>query len=261
MHRIVSLFFPLAALATLLACTTVQDTGRKQLILTPASQENKMGVSQFNNYKKSKRVSSNASYNGRLRSVARRLEPIFQRRMPGSQWEFVVFEDQTPNAFALPGGKVGIHTGMFQLVQNDAQLAAVIGHEVGHVVARHGGERMTSQLLGAAATILTGVAMRDAAATQRNTTVAAVGAASTLGVLRFSRSQELEADQLGALYMAQAGYDPRQSIELWKRMAAYRQRAGGGKKVPAYFSTHPSDEQRIQRLRAFMPEAMAQWRG
>ncbi len=175
--------------------------------------------------------------------------------MPGAEWEFVVFEDKTPNAFALPGGKVGVHTGLFQVTQNEAGLAAVVGHEIGHVIAGHGGERMST------ADPRSRHRDRDRAVLNQNDELSDTRKAAILGgyglgaggaVLKFSRDQELEADQLGALYMARAGYDPRESIGLWQRFSAFKGSSG----TPQFMSTHPSDATRIERLKAYMPQVM-----
>ncbi len=243
------------------ACTVVPDTGRKQFNPLSPGEEAQLGLTEFEKMKREKRVSQDPTYNAQVRRVGSRLARVMP--VPNAQWEFVVFEDPTPNAFALPGGKVGVHTGMFQITQSDAGLAAVIGHEVAHVVARHSGERMAQGAL------TTGVAVVAGEMLRRNTDMdtagqvaagAALGGAALLHVQRFSRKQELEADQLGALYMARAGYDPRESVELWKRFAAWRVETGNTSSTPAFLSTHPLDEVRIAELERFLPRALAEYR-
>ena len=217
-----------------------------------------MGFDQFSKLKQSKKLSSNSSYNAAVRRVGARVASVIP--LKGAQWEFVVFDDPTPNAFALPGGKVGVHSGLFQITKNDAGLAAVMGHEIAHVYARHSGERMTAQLGAAAGTIILDQILKNKAST--NTRKAAVGGAavaSTLGVLSFSRSQETEADRLGALYMARAGYNPQEAVEVWKRFAAYKQKQGGAN-VPQFLRTHPLDSTRIKNLEAYMPRAMSEYK-
>ena len=178
--------------------------------------------------------------------------------VPNAEWEFVVFEDSTPNAFALPGGKVGIHTGLFQITKDDAGLAAVIGHEVAHVVARHSGERLSQNAVAGAVVAGAGYALnregRDGAFP-----TAALGAGALLATRSFSRNQELEADRMGAIFMARAGYDPRQSVDLWRRFGAWRNANSQGGSTPQFLSTHPLDEKRIENLQQYMPEAVAEF--
>jgi len=188
-----------------------------------------------------------------VQNVAARLTRVID--MPGAEWEFVVFEDKTPNAFALPGGKVGVHTGLFQVTQNEAGLAAVVGHEIGHVIAGHGGERMSQQILAAGIGIGIGAVLNqndELSDTRKAAILGGYGLGAGGAVLKFSRDQELEADQLGALYMARAGYDPRESIGLWQRFSAFKGSSG----TPQFMSTHPSDATRIERLKAYMPQVM-----
>ncbi|MEM7145396.1 MAG: M48 family metallopeptidase [Verrucomicrobiota bacterium] len=253
-HLPLSASLLIALAIAIAACSTVPDTGRKQFNPIPAGTESRMGLSQFEKIKRESKISQNASYNAQLQRVAARLVPVVP--MQNAQWEFVVFEDKSPNAFALPGGKVGVNTGMFQITQNDAGLAAVVGHEIGHVVARHGGERITQGIGAALITLGVNQAFKDSDA--RDLATVGTGAATGLTVLKFSRSQELEADRLGALYMARAGYDPRESVKLWERFAAYQQKKGGAK-LPQFLSTHPVDSTRIEQLKAFMPQAMAEY--
>lgn len=246
------------ALISFVACTTtVPETGRKQLNMLSPSKEAALGLSEFQKLRKEKPISKNAQYNATAQRVGKRLSVVMP--VPNAEWEFVVFEDSTPNAFALPGGKVGIHSGLFQITKDDAGLAAVVGHEVAHVVARHSGERLSQNAVAGAIVAGAGIAMnRDGQNGALPT--AALGGAALVATRSFSRKQELEADQLGALFMARAGYDPRQSIELWKRFAQWRTTSGQGSSMPQFLSTHPLDERRIQELQAYMPRAMAEYR-
>ena len=258
---LLSLFSLLTAIVVVTACTVVPDTGRKQFNPLSPNEEAQLGLTEFEKLKRSKQVSRNPAYNAQVQRVGQRLAQVMP--VPNAQWEFVVFEDPTPNAFALPGGKVGIHTGMFQITETDAGLAAVVGHEVGHVVARHSGERMAQGALTAGIAAVAGEALRrntDMGTAGQVATGAALGGAALLHVQRFSRNQELEADQLGALYMARAGYDPRESVELWKRFAAWRAETGNVSRTPAFLSTHPLDEVRIAELERFMPRALTEYR-
>lgn len=247
----------LALSMILIACTTVPDIGRTSFNFIPNTHLSQMGLTEFEKIKSQKKRSSNGSQIAAVNRVASRLRRIVP--MPGASWEFVLFEDSTPNAFALPGGKVGVNTGIFKVAKNDAQLAAVIGHELAHVVAGHSGERMSTGVVGAL-----GVAVLDAALGTRQSTGArvatstAASAALGLGMLKFSRGQELEADKLGALYMARAGYNPEESVILWQNFAEHSRRRGGGS-MPAFLRTHPLDSVRIDNLRVFMPRALAEY--
>ncbi len=233
------------ALTTLASCTTAPETGRSQLILISEAQGLQLGADAYSQIKSKKKISRDPKYTLPVVRIGGRIAAISPR--PNYKWEFTVFEDDTPNAFALPGGKVGVHTGLFKVAKNDAQLATVMAHEVAHAIARHGEERMSSQM---AVGIGVGVA---GAATGINPNVLAQ--AATLGVvLPFSRTQEAEADAIGLKYMARAGYDPRQSIPLWQNFAKY-----GGNRPPEFLSTHPSPGSRIQNLQRMMPQAMAEY--
>jgi predicted Zn-dependent protease len=226
------------------ACAQAPVTGRQQLILLPESQVSQMGLAAYEQIKEEKRVSRDPELNEMVQRVGRRIAEVSPH--PDWDWEFTVFEDPEPNAFALPGGKVGVHSGLFKVAKNEAQLAAVIGHEVAHAIARHGAERMSQGLLAqglGAIAVGTGV----------NPQVVDLAAqAATLGViLPYSRTQEAEADHIGLLYMAQAGYDPREAINLWQNFEQL-----GGDRPPEFLSTHPAPGTRIERLQEMMPEAL-----
>jgi predicted Zn-dependent protease len=215
-----------------------------------------MGIDQFEKYKKERPIVRGGSDYQSVQRVAARLMPVVN--VPNAQWEFVLFDDPTPNAFALPGGKVGVHSGLFKVVQNDAQLAAVLGHELGHVTARHSGQRITQGAAGAVVGAIAGKVLENKTGMDQRTAVAITQGAATLRLLKFSRKQELESDQLGATYMARAGYDPRESVTLWRNFAAYKAKSGGAS-MPAFLSTHPVDSRRIEELEAYLPTALAQY--
>ncbi len=260
MRKVFSLGLPaslLAALAIFVACQTVPDTGRRQVNFLEPREEAALGISEFNKLKKSMTISTDPAYNAQVREVGRRLSSVMP--VPNAEWEFVVFEDPAPNAFALPGGKVGVHTGLFQISENEDGLAAVIGHEVAHVVARHSGERLSRGALTAGAVAVGAYVLDKKAGVDRRLGTAGLGAAGVLSVQAHSREQELEADRLGALYMARAGYDPRESVKLWERFAAYRDRMGQ-KQTFSFLSTHPVDSVRIAELKNYMPRAMQEYR-
>ena len=203
-----------------------------------------MGLQAYQQIKQEEKISSNAELNQRVQTVGRRIAAVSGH--PEWDWQFTLFENPEPNAFALPGGKVGVYTGLFKVAQNDAQLAAVMGHEVGHAIARHGAERMSHGILAQ----LGGVAV--GAATGSQAIVDVYSQAATLGViLPYSRGQESEADEIGLMLMAEAGYDPREAVTLWQNFAAL-----GGERPPEFLSTHPSEGTRIERLQALMPKAL-----
>ena len=227
----------------LAACETAPLTGRNQLILLPESQSQAMGVDAYQEIKSKTPISNDPRYTGPVNEIGQRIAAISTQ--PGLDWEFTVFEDETPNAFALPGGKVGVHTGLFKVAKNKDQLAAVMAHEVGHVMARHSSERMSTQM----ATQL-GVQLGGAVVGQEY--AGFLGQAATLGVvLPYSRVQESEADEIGLIMMAKAGYDPRAAVALWRNFAAE-----GGSRQPEFLSTHPLPETRIKDIEAALPRAM-----
>jgi predicted Zn-dependent protease len=246
-----------AALVGVACTTTVPETGRKQINMLPPAKEAALGLTEFQKIKQTKKISTHPAYHDPVQRVGKKLSVFMP--VPDAEWEFVVFEDSTPNAFALPGGKVGVHTGLFQITQNDAGLAAVIGHEVAHVVARHSGERVSQQVLAGAAVAGAGYLLnRDGGDGALPT--AALGAGALVATRAFSRQQELEADRMGAIYMARAGYDPREAVNLWKRFAAWKQQNKAAGNVPSVLSTHPVDEKRISQLEYHLPEALSQYK-
>lgn len=235
------------------ACTTVPETGRKQLMLVSSESEAKMGLSAFDQIKKEEKVSHDPAANAQVTRVGKRIAQSVGRDLPNAQWEFVVFDSADVNAFALPGGKVGVYTGLLKLVSSDDELATVMGHEIAHVSSRHGAERTSQNLLvagvGAAAAI--GMEMKDVAPGTRNAILAGYGLGTTVGViLPYSRTHESEADAIGLRFAAGAGYDPRAAITFWKKMAASSEKKT---KTPEFMSTHPSDETRIKNLEKLAP--------
>lgn len=242
----------LALLAMLIAACAISPTGRRQLMLYSGAQMDELGVQSFEQIKGGQEISTDAAVNSYVRCVAdaliAELDPTER-----SGWEVVVFADPTANAFALPGRKIGVHTGLLKVAANADQLAAVVGHEIGHVRAGHSNERMSQQQ--AAQTTMNSVAaMTDPNTKTGQMTMAAFGIGAQYGVLLpFSRAHESEADIMGIDLMARAGFDPSQSVELWRNMA----KASGGQSPPEWASTHPSNESRIAELQARVPEAEA----
>lgn len=241
-------------------CSTVPGTNRKALHLYSQETMAKMADSAFREMKKENKVSDDPEYNRRVNEVGSRIAAVVSDQLPAdTQWEYIVFEDDDMiNAFAMPGGKVGVYTGMFKVATNDNLLAIVLGHEVAHVVAQHGNERMSQNTAGVVGAIGVGVGTGVAGGNSRDIEAALgiYGAAASLGVLLpYSRLHETEADHLGLLYSSRAGYDPRVAPEFWERM----QEESKGLNMPSFISTHPSNKQRIQKLREMMPEAVAEY--
>lgn len=225
----------------------------------PSSSLVSQGHQQFDKMKREKRISTNPTYNAQVQRVAARLKSVIS--IPNARWEFVIFEDSTPNAFALPGGKVGVHTGLFQITQNDAGLAAVLGHEISHVVLNHSQQRVNQATGVAVGTVLLDTILSANGVDKTGRAAAATGAAAagTMGlILPYSRNAELQSDQLGTLYMARAGYDPAEAVQLWERFAAWRTKQGDGES-PEFFRTHPLDQTRILKLREFLPTAQREY--
>lgn len=238
------------------SCTTVPETGRRQFNLMSPSEEMQLGLTSFQEMKKDVPISHDPAANALLQKVGKRIAAV--AALTNAQWEFVLFESQEPNAFCLPGGKVGVYTGILPITQNEAGLATVIGHEVAHAVARHGGERMTEQMvLQAGGSLVGSLSASDPKVQAAATTVYGLG--SQLGVsLPHSRKQESEADHIGLLYMARAGYNPEDAVAFWERFAAYSKEHGGNNSF-WFLRTHPLDETRIKQIQTWLPEAKAQY--
>jgi predicted Zn-dependent protease len=225
-----------------------------------SAEEAKLGMSAFQQKKAQTPISRDAAKNAQLRSVGQRIARVAP--LPNARWEFVLFDvPNEPNAFALPGGKVGVYTGILPIAKNDAGLATIIGHEVAHAAARHGAERMSQgvavQLGGAVLSAALGAA--GYGGVTGDLAMQAYGVGTQVGVLLpYSRTQELEADRIGLIYMARAGYDPREAIAFWQRFEAYN--AGKGGRQPEFLSTHPLDSSRIEALGQHLPKALTEYR-
>ncbi len=247
------------ALTVLLqACTTVPETGRRQLLLVGSGEVAQLSLSEFDKLKKDTPISKDPEQNALVKRVGQHIASVVN--LPNAQWEFVLFDKpDVMNAFCLPGGKVGVYSGILKVTQNEAGLATVLGHETAHAVAKHGEERMSEGLLvqlgGTALAALT--QSRPGAAQQL--IQSAYGIGTNVGVmLPHSRQQELEADHLGLLYMARAGYDPHEAVAFWQRFKAQNETRGGGK-PPEFLSTHPVDDKRIAQLQELLPQATTEY--
>ncbi|MBI2438765.1 MAG: M48 family metallopeptidase [Lentisphaerae bacterium] len=241
----------------LVSCTTVPETGRRGLMLISPEQEIQLGISEFRKLKQSTPICTDAKTNEMVQRVGRRIAAVAP--LANARWEFVVFDDsKTVNAFCLPGGKVGVYTGIMRITQDEAGLATVIGHEVSHAVARHGAERLSQGLVAQLGGEILGQVINTNSEDTRQLWLQVYGLGGALvALLPYSRLQESEADFLGLIYMARAGYDPRQAIEFWKRMAAYGAKQGG--QTFQFLSTHPLDEARIRQLEKQLPKALAEY--
>lgn len=245
----------LILLVIFLACAT-SPTGRTQLLINSEAQMAEMGRAAFSDMQSRTPRSVDTQETAYVRCVASAITAILSpqelRPIAVDRWEVELFEDPTANAFALPGGKIGVHTGLLDVAVTQGQLATVLGHEVSHVLARHGNERVSQSTLVqsgmVAAQILVG-----ADTPEKQQLFGLLGLGMQYGVLMpFSRAQESEADEIGILLMARAGFDPRESVALWQNM----DRASGGQSPPEFMSTHPSHSTRIGRLQAAMPVAL-----
>jgi predicted Zn-dependent protease len=245
-----------ATLIALTGCYTNPVTGRQSLVLVQPSEEIALGAQSFQQIRSEEKVSSDARLNERVRRVGERIAGAVGDQMPGAQWEFVVFDSKDANAFALPGGKVGVYTGLLELATNDDELATVMGHEIGHVIARHGAERMSEQM------VIQGIGALGSAYAQSKYSAQAVQLAqmaygtgtTVLRVLPHSRANESEADRMGLLFAAKAGYNPEAAVTFWQKMA--QQKTGTPGALEKFLSTHPANDERIADLRAMMPEVI-----
>lgn len=245
--------FPVGILLFLLlvvACAKVPITNRTQFILLPQAFEMQLGAGAYVNLLETEKISRDAHYNEVVRRVGQRIAAV--SHTPNLKWRYTVFDSKQVNAFAFPGGKIGVYTGMMPVAKTEAGLATVMAHEIAHATARHGGERLTLGILLEMGSAALASAMRKKDEETTAKVLAAYGVGSALVVaLPFSRKQESEADRIGLVYMAKAGYDPREAIPFWERMGA----AGRGA-PPEFLSTHPGYRTRIKNIRKWMPEAL-----
>lgn len=245
--------------ALLVQCATVPITGRKQLLIVPESEMVQMSLTSYSDFLKENKLSTDAVSTRRVKEVGQRIAAAVESYLKSQgmeslvkdySWEFNLVQSKELNAWCMPGGKVVVYEGILPVCKNDDGLAVVMGHEIAHAVARHGNERMSQQLMVQAGSAAAAYALKDKPETTRALLGAAIGAGANYGVmLPFSRKHELEADRLGLIFMTIAGYNPEEAIPFWTRMSSM-----SGQKPQEFMSTHPSDEHRIEQIRALLPE-------
>jgi predicted Zn-dependent protease len=263
MKNIIKLFLPLLIFSfVFISCSTVAITGRNQLNIIPSSEMLAASFQQYDEFMHTNKISSDANDSKLVKRVGLNVQNAVQRyfaannmtdKLAGYEWEFNLIESPDINAWCMPGGKVVVYTGILPLTQNESGLAVVMGHEIAHAVADHGSERMSHVLL----TQLGGMALSEALSSQPRQTsdllLGLYGIGSQVGVLLpYNRTQESEADRLGLIFMAMAGYNPNVAVNFWERMAAEKQ----GQEPIEFLSTHPSDRTRIEDIKTHLPEAM-----
>lgn len=234
----------LLVLTSLVSSCATSPTGRKQILFHSATELSAMGSSSFEQMKKEQAISTDKKVNAFVQCVADFITPNVNSQVHKGEWEVVVFDSEQINAFALPGGKIGVYTGILNVTENAGQLGAIIGHEVGHVIARHSNERLSSNQLSQAALIVAGTTMAAKDVDNNTLILAGLGLGLQYGVLMpYGRAHETEADIIGQELMAISGFDPKESVKLWQNMAKQ-----GGAAPPEFFSTHPSNQTRINGL-------------
>ena len=237
------------ACLALLSCTTSPE-GRKQLQLIPDDQMDVMGAQSFEQIKQQTPITKDQNIQQYISCIANKIIPQVAQNPDPKQWEVLVFEDEQANAFALPGYKIGVYTGLLKYAKNQDQVAAVMGHEVAHVIAKHGNERVSNQMATEAGLSIATVILGGTQDENSTLILAGLGLGAQYGIiLPFSRSHESEADLIGLDLMAKAGFDPAQSVPLWQNMSQ------AGAAPPEFMSTHPSSDTRIKQLQERIPAA------
>jgi predicted Zn-dependent protease len=250
-----------------LSCQTVPITGRQQLSLIPSESILNMSYQQYNDFLAKHTVVRNTPEADAVKRVGQRIQQSVERymtennmadRLEGYNWEFNLIQDDTVNAWAMPGGKVAVYTGILPVAGDEAGLAVVMGHEIAHAIARHGDERMSQGLIAQMGGVALSTALSKNPKGTTDLFMTAYGLGSQIGVLLpYGRLQESEADHLGLIFMAMAGYDPRTAVNFWNRMASAKQ----GASPPEFLSTHPADATRIKNIESLIPEAMKYYKG
>ncbi len=258
----IRMFFVALAAVMFVQCATVPITGRKQILFMPESEMVQMSLTSYSEFLKENKLSTNAQNTKRIKDVGARIskaveaylkEQGMESLIADFSWEFNLVVSQELNAWCMPGGKVVFYEGILPVCKNDDGIAVVMGHEVAHAIARHSNERMSQQMLIEAGTSAAATALKNKPEAMQSIFNTAIGLGANYGVvLPFSRKQEYEADRLGLIFMAIAGYNPQEAVDFWTRMSV----ASGGQQQPEFMSTHPSDDNRIANIKALIPEAM-----
>ena len=254
------IFLLLLVAVFVVACSSVMLTGRKQLSLVSDSEVNQMSFASYKQLIDSVPLSTDKTNTALVKKVGSKIAAAvesymktngYESQIANFAWEYNLLKDNQVNAFCMPGGKVAVYDGILPVTQTETGLAVVIGHEVAHAIAKHSSERLSQQLL-----VQYGAAFAQIAVSQKSAIIqqgvgALYGVGAQVGLLKYSRVQESEADKLGLIFMAMAGYDPNQAVPFWQRMAA-----NGSSAVPEFLSTHPSDERRISDIQKNLPDAL-----
>lgn len=265
-HRVAKLPVLFLVCLLLAACATVPISGRRQLSMIPSGTILSMSHQQYGQFLEKHELSDDKAAVKMVKDVGRNIADSVEaymeqnglkHRLQNYDWEFKLVKDDTVNAWCMPGGKVVIYTGILPVTKDRTGLAVVMGHEIAHAIAKHGNERMSQGLLIQFGGIALSEALQTQPAATRQLWMAAYGLGGQIGVmLPYSRLQEKEADRLGLVLMAMAGYDPRAAVDFWQRMAEKKE----GKNPPEFLSTHPPDQERIRNIKAMMPEAMGYYK-
>lgn len=254
--RLAALPFVALVAALIVSCMQTPVTGRSAFVLFDDGEMSQLGTEAFAEVRKESRSSHDARSKAVIDRVVQRIVSRAGPETQGTRWEVELFDSDEVNAFALPGGKVGVYAGILPIMENEAGVAVVLGHEIGHVVAKHSAQRMSTAALTNLGLGVAGAALSNNK--NADMIMAGLGLGATVGVaLPFSRANEAEADEIGQIYMARAGYDPREAPRLWIRMERNSAQHGGG--PPALLSTHPPDRARIEALDRDMGRAMAEY--
>lgn len=261
MKKIYGVSLVLLTIALAVACAKVPITGRRQLNLLPESELIGMSLQSYKAFLDTNKVLPSTDQRVQMvRRIGNNIKGAVEnflteqkqtKRIDGFAWEFNVVEQDVVNAWCMPGGKVVVYTGILPVTQDEQSLAVVMGHEIAHAIARHGNERMSQGVALQLGGVAISVAMAEKPALTQNIFLQSYGIGSQLGILAYSRNHETEADKLGLMFMAMAGYNPESAIGFWQRMSS-----AGGQAPPEILSTHPSDETRIATLKDFMPQAL-----
>lgn len=244
-----------------LCCSKVPITGRRQMNMLPETTLMSMSLTNYNDFLSKNKVISNSKETAAIKNVGSKIANAVtkflndkkqSKRIKNYKWDFNLVDDKAVNAWCMPGGKVVVYTGILPITKDETGLAVVMGHEIAHAIARHGNERMSQGLIAAAGGLALDVALSQKPDETRQLFLSAYGIGSSVGVmLPFSRLHESEADKMGLVFMALAGYNPEKAVEFWERMSANK-----SGKVPEFISTHPSDETRIKKIKEFLPQAL-----